>query len=41
MAKTKTTEQDMTHFGRFTDFQTEKDAKLHHIWTNATKKGLT
>lgn len=31
MAKTKTKNQDMTHLGKFTDFQAEKDAKLHDI----------
>lgn len=38
MAKTKPTKQDMTHLGKFTGFQTEKDAKLHRIWTNTCNK---
>lgn len=31
MAKSKTKKQDMTYLGKFTDFQAEKDAKLHYI----------
>lgn len=30
--------QDVTHLGKFTGFQTEKDAKLHRIWTNTCNK---
>lgn len=28
----------MTHLGKFTEAETEMDAKLHHIWTKACKK---